>query len=59
MQIFFGCNTLKLVKPWVVRLAAEKGTRGAWRGRVSLGRRGREKTWEVKRPKRASGPDPD
>jgi len=29
MPIFFGRKTLKLVKPWVVRLVAEKSKRGA------------------------------
>jgi hypothetical protein len=29
MQTFFGRKTLKLVKPWVVRLVADEGKRGA------------------------------
>jgi hypothetical protein len=29
MPFFFGCKTLKSVKPWVVRLVVEKGKRGA------------------------------
>jgi len=28
MPIFFGRKTLKLVKPWAVRLVAEKSMRG-------------------------------
>jgi hypothetical protein len=59
MPIFFGRKTLEFVKQRVEKPVADKSKRGAWRGRVSLRRRSREKTWEVKMPMRASGPGPD
>jgi hypothetical protein len=47
------------VKQWVVRPVADKSRRGAYEKRVFVSRRSREKTWEVIRPMRASGPDLD
>jgi hypothetical protein len=57
--IFFGRKTLESMRPRAVKHVADRGKRGAWRGRFSVGRRRREKTWEVQRPMRASGPDLD